>query len=80
MGMTVRAIGPHLEPGERKAVGYYNHKRRYPGDVFELKSDSHFSKSWMEEVHGVQADPEPETEPGPAPKGKAGRSRRARRA
>ena len=77
--IVVRALGgPHLEPGTRVAVGYYNHKRRYPGDVFEVE-ESQFSHRWMEKVEGpVQVQPEPETEPGPEPKGKMARKARTR--
>lgn len=48
MAMVVRA--KEHPTGLRKAVGYYDHKRRYPGDQFELEHDSHFSKTWMERV------------------------------
>lgn len=48
MGMVVRTKGHPT--GLRQAVGYYDHKRRYPGEEFELEHDSHFSKRWMEEV------------------------------
>lgn len=48
--MVVRA--KEHPTGLRKAMGYYDHKRRYPGDQFELEDDSHFSKKWMEKVGG----------------------------
>lgn len=48
MGMVVRT--KEHPTGLRKAVGYYGHERRYPGDEFELEHDSHFSKRWMEKV------------------------------
>lgn len=50
MGMAVRA--KEHPTGLRKAMGYYDHKRRYPGDEFELEHDSHFSKTWMEKLGG----------------------------
>lgn len=50
MGMVVRT--KEHPTGERKAMGYYDHKRRYPGDEFELEHDSHFSSKWMEKVGG----------------------------
>lgn len=28
-------------------TGYYEHKRRYEDDVFELKNQDEFSKKWM---------------------------------
>lgn len=31
-------------------LGYYDHKRRYAGAVFELKSKKEFSDKWMEEL------------------------------
>jgi len=37
-----------LKDEEKVVVGYYGHKRRYQGDVFELESDAHFSDKWME--------------------------------
>lgn len=48
MGMVVSAKDD--QSGERKCVGYYDHRRRYPGEEFELEHDSHFSKRWMEPV------------------------------
>lgn len=48
MGMVVRA--KEHPTGLRKTMGYYDHKRRYPGDEFELEHNSHFSEKWMERV------------------------------
>lgn len=31
-------------------LGYYDHYRRRPGDVFDLLSDKDFSPRWMEKV------------------------------
>lgn len=28
-------------------TGYYNHKRIYEGEIFNLSEDKHFSKNWM---------------------------------
>ncbi len=42
--------------------GYYNHKRRKPGEVFLLMNAKAFSKRWMEKVEGVSVSP-----PAPAP-------------
>ena len=53
MGIMVRAITPGgiiPSEGEHKAVGYYDLKRRYDGDEFELSSEKHFSDTWMELV------------------------------
>ena len=33
-----------------KYVGYYDHKRRKPGDVFQLQSEADFSANWMEPI------------------------------
>lgn len=33
-------------------TGYYNLKRRYEGQVFELKDEKLFSSRWMEKVEG----------------------------
>lgn len=63
MGVLVRAKTPGgktLGSDERKAVGYYDLKRRYDGDEFELSSEKHFSDTWMELV-GLS--PEPALEP-----------------
>ena len=50
MGMVVR-VKEH-PTGLRKAMGYYDHQRRYPGDEFELTHKTHFSEKWMKEVGG----------------------------
>ena len=31
-------------------LGYYKHKRRYPGEVFELNDEKLFSQKWMKKV------------------------------
>lgn len=31
-------------------LGYYDHRRRREGDVFEIHSEKAFSKLWMEKV------------------------------
>lgn len=28
-------------------TGYYNHKRIYEGEIFNLADEKHFSKNWM---------------------------------
>lgn len=33
-------------------LGYYNLKRKKEGEVFSIKSEKEFSKSWMEPVDG----------------------------
>lgn len=33
-----------------KHMGYYNHRRRKPDEVFELIDDKAFSEKWMEKV------------------------------
>lgn len=38
--MKVRAI----------SLGYYGERRRYPGEVFEIKTEKEFSRNWMEKV------------------------------
>jgi hypothetical protein len=45
--ITVRAKGDMEE--KYKAVGYYNHERMYPGDVFEI-NEKDYSSSWMEKL------------------------------
>ena len=30
--------------------GFYGEQRRYSGDVFTIKDESHFSKKWMEVI------------------------------
>ena len=52
---------------QKGRMGYYNHKRRKAGDIFDLKKDGDFSKKWMERVpddtelyakpHNVRVDP-----------------------
>lgn len=44
MGIKVRVRGAddNFQP-----VGYYNHERRYVGDVFEVADEKHLG-SWME--------------------------------
>lgn len=62
MGMVVRAKRPggQIEGETGKAVGYYDLKRRYDGDEFELLEETHFSKTWME-VIGEAPVPAPTT-------------------
>jgi hypothetical protein len=55
MGIKVRAFGGFA--GERKSVGYYDLKRRYPGDEFEIQSESEFSPKWMERLDGPPVGP-----------------------
>lgn len=53
MGVLVRAKTPGGKfegATERKCVGYYELKRRYDGDEFELSDEKHFSDTWMELV------------------------------
>jgi|CXWL01.1.fsa_nt_gi hypothetical protein len=53
MGVLVRAKTPNgkvFGSDERKAVGYYDLKRRYDGDEFELSQEQHFSETWMERI------------------------------
>lgn len=50
MGMVVKT--KEDPSGVRKCMGYYGHKRRFPGDEFELEHSSHFSERWMEKVSG----------------------------
>lgn len=53
--MKVRAI----------RLGYYNHERKQPGSVFNIESEKHFSKKWMEPFEeGKKVEK-------PAPKSKA---------
>ncbi len=47
MSIVVRA--KEHPTGLRKMVGYYDHKRRYPGDEFEIQNKSEMGR-WMEEV------------------------------
>jgi hypothetical protein len=49
MSIVVRA--KQHPTGLRKMVGFYDEQRRYPGDVFEIKSKEQMGK-WMEEVPG----------------------------
>lgn len=34
-----------------KVMGYYDLKRRYPGDEFDIENEKEFSKRWMEKVN-----------------------------
>jgi len=63
-----------------KRLGYYEHKRRYEGDTFEIRAEKHFSKKWMVKVTSGEKKPalkpapekgsEPESQKGPdAPDG-----------
>lgn len=45
-----------------KQLGYFDLKRRYPGDEFFIKDEKAFSAKWMEKVEGRAAKPEPEPE------------------
>lgn len=50
--MKVRAI----------RLGYYNHKRRREGEIFEVLDDKAFSKVWMEKI-GEAPKPKPKASP-----------------
>lgn len=60
-------------------LGYYNLKRRRPGEVFKIKDKSHLSKVWMKPHDAGSEDfGDEETavkEPKPARKGKALKSK-----
>lgn len=43
-----------------KELGFYNHKRRRAGDVFDVVDERAFSKRWMEKVDGAEPRPKPE--------------------
>ena len=45
--LTVKVID---KQGGPKWVGYYDHRRRKAGEVFELEAPEHFSAKWMEPV------------------------------
>ena len=47
--MKVRAI----------RLGYYNHKRRREGEIFELLDDKSFSNRWMEKLEGATPKAKP---------------------
>jgi hypothetical protein len=57
-------------------LGYYNHKRRREGDIFDLLNEKHFSKHWMEKFSGKSKGSkkvqEPELEEGEEPAGAEG--------
>lgn len=38
-------------------TGYYNHRRRRPGDVFKLVDKKAFSAKWMERVEATPSKP-----------------------
>ena len=44
--LKVRAIAV----GQQTYSGYFDHKRRVPGEEFELHSAKQFSKRWMEPI------------------------------
>lgn len=56
------------EPG--RVVGYYDHKRRREGEVFDLINDKDFSKSWMLNVVDVEVVETPEGEDAPKRRGR----------
>lgn len=37
-----------------KKLGYYNHRRRHPGEILVLRSEKEFSNLWMEKVDDSQ--------------------------
>ena len=60
MGVLVRAKVPNgkvMGSDERVCVGYYELKRRYDGDEFELLDEKHFSDTWMELVGLSESTP-----------------------
>jgi hypothetical protein len=46
-------------------LGYYGLNRRRAGDVFEIESEDHFSKTWMEHVDGKNREPKADIAPAP---------------
>jgi len=55
--MKVRAI----------RLGYYNHKRRREGEIFELLDDKSFSNKWMEKLEGATRKAKPKVVADEAP-------------
>lgn len=45
------------------ATGYYQLRRRYEGDVFDLEKDSHFSEKWMRKVKAKPVEEDEEEAP-----------------
>lgn len=51
--------------------GYYGNKLQYPGDVFFLQDEKHFSKKWMEKfVDEAPVEAAPEKKDAPVVKAK----------
>lgn len=46
-----------------RVVGYYDHRRRREGEVFEIASESDFSKRWMVKVEDGEESPVVEDSP-----------------
>ncbi len=46
-----------------KKLGFYEHMRRYEGDVFNLKDEKDFSSRWMERVDGKTSSSASESVP-----------------
>lgn len=40
-------------------MGYWNHKRRRPGEILNLKKESDFSHIWMEAIDWTPTKPKP---------------------
>lgn len=52
MGILVRGKRKldKFENEPREMVGYYDHQRRYEGEIFEIPNEQAFSVVWMEKV------------------------------
>lgn len=52
MGLLVRGKRKRdkADNEPREMVGYYDHQRRYEGEIFEIANDAAFSQVWMEKV------------------------------
>lgn len=46
-----------------KRLGYYNHRRRREGDIFELTDETMFSDKWMERLDDNKPTPKKSKEP-----------------
>lgn len=46
-------------------LGYYNHRRRREGDIFEITDEKAFSNKWMEAVDGKPEKSKPSKKSAP---------------
>jgi hypothetical protein len=78
MSIRVQAKTKRSDPDAApQVVGYYDHRRRYEGEEFELAREQDFSAQWMERCGETPAPVAPKNTDALVARLKAGREHKA---